>query len=142
MNRRIMHVTWLVSNPEAFFRDPGPTSRADRIVQGLTYEEWFELFFVVLGVGAEEIAHLKNSGRDARILEYDDEISDYPMLSRIHGVYWDSVFNAGEVQTLEDECRRLLKSSSNPLASKGLEKLLEICAEARNLGLSIYMMCN
>ena len=68
-----MHVTWLVSDTNAFERSPGPTSQRDCIVPGLTYKEWFELFFVVLGVRSEDTASLENCGRDARIVEFDED---------------------------------------------------------------------
>lgn len=137
-----MHVTWLVSNPDRFFENPGPTSSFDRIVPGLSYKEWYELFFVVLRVTGEEIPKSNGVELMVRADKFDTAIPEYPMLSRIHGVYSDAVFKSDEVQALEDECVRLAKPTSNPLALSGLRKLLKMCAEARTLGLSIFMMCD
>ena len=136
-----MHVTWLVSEPDRFFENPGPTSPSDRIVPGLTYQEWYELFFVTLGVGAASGSFI-GTGSSPRPAEFNNPIPEYPMLSRINGVYFDAVFQFDEVQALEDECIRLANSTLNPFALSGLKKLLRVCAEAKVLGLSIYMMCD
>jgi len=137
-----MHVTWLVLYPDRFFENPGPTSASDRIVLGLSYREWYELFFVTLGVDGKSYRPL--SEMDSSLLpdEFSDPIPEYPMLSRINGVYFDAVFESDEVQALENECLRLVQSTSNVHTSSGLRKLLDMCAEAKSLGLSIYMMCD
>lgn len=137
-----MHVTWLVSSPDRFFEHPGPTSPSDRVVPGLTYQEWVEIFFVELGLARVEFGPLTEEDLPLRPVEFTNPVPEYPMLSRINGVYFDAVFQSDEVQALEDECRRLTESTSNPLALSGLSKLLKACAEARALGLSIFMMCN
>jgi hypothetical protein len=137
-----MHVTWLVSDPHRFFENPGPTSPSDRVVPGLTYREWYELFFVVLGADGTEYGPLSETDPSPRPDHFDNPIPEYPMLSYINGVYLDAVFESDEVQALEDECIRLAKSTSSPLALSGLQKLLKMCAEARTLGLCIYMMCD
>ena len=137
-----MHITWLVSSPDRFFENPGPTSPSDRIVPGLTYQEWYELFFVVLGVAQAEFGPLTEKNFPIRPVEFSSPVPEYPMLSRINGVYFDAVFQSDEVQALEDECIRLAKSTSNPLALSGLKKVLRACADAKALGLSIYMMCD
>ena len=137
-----MHVTMLVSDPGRFFENPGPTSPSDRTVPGLTYREWYELFFVTLGVDGAEWGPLPETDSSPRPDEFTNPIPEYPMLSRINGVYFDAVFKSDEVQALENECVRLAKSTSSPLALSGLRKLLNMCAEARALGLSIFMMCD
>lgn len=137
-----MHVTWLVSDPDRFFEKPGPTSPSDRVVPGLTYREWYEMHFMVLS--ADGTGHGPFSETDSlpRPDHFDSPIPEYPMLSTINDVYLDVVFEAHEVQVLEDECNRLAKSTSNPHALSGLRKLLEMCADAKTLGLTIYMMCD
>jgi hypothetical protein len=135
-----MYVTWLVADTYAFDLDPGPTSNLDRRVPGLTYREWFEVFFVVLRVAPEKTAGLENCGRDAHISGFKEEIADYPMLSRICGITWDAVFESDEIQELEDECKRVLENNSNLLASQGLKKILFGCQEAKRLNLSLFMM--
>jgi len=137
-----MHVTWLVSDPDRFFENPGPTSLSDRVVPGLNYREWYELFFIVLGADGTEYGPFSETDSSPRPDHFDNPVTEYPMLSRINDVYLDVVFEAHEVQELEDECNRLANSTSNPHALSGLRKLLEMCADAKALGLSIYMMCD
>jgi len=135
-----MHVTWLVSDPDRFFEKPGPTSPSDRVIPGLTYREWYEMFFMVLSADGTEYGLFSETGSSPRPDHFDNPIPEYPMLSRINGVYFDAVFEALEVQVLEDECNRLANSTSNPHALSGLRKLRAMCADAKTLGVSIYMM--
>ena len=137
-----MHVIWLVSDPDRFFENPGPTSPSDRVVPGLTYREWYDLFFMVVGVDGTNYGPLSEADPSPRPDHFDNPIPEYPMLSRINDVHLDAVFGAHEVKVLEDECNRLAKSTSNPHALSGLRKLLQMCADAKALGLSIYMMCD
>ena len=139
---RGMHGTWLVSDPDAFFENPGPTSPNDRVVPfSLTYTEWYNLFFLVLRADEKKLAENRGSDHGVRIIEFEEEISGYPMLSRIRGPYYDAEYAADEVHLLEAECLRLLPTVSNAHARSGLEKLLNIAAEAKKSGLNIFMMC-
>ena len=138
---RTIHYTWLVADPDAFFQKPGPTSTRDiQMSTGLTYQEWRELFFVVLNADPEQLAGSTATGRP--ITEFDEEVPGLPMLSRINGLYLDAVFEANEVDLLEQEVKRLLSEVTNPLACSGLEKLLTITGRAKELGLSIFFMCD
>jgi hypothetical protein len=137
-----MHVTWLVSNPDRFFENPGPTSPADRIVPGLNYREWYTLFFVELGVDGGRWGPLADTDTSPRPDQFNDPVPEYPMLSRINGVYFDAVFKPDEIEALEEECKRLAKWTSNSLALNGLRKLLAACVDAKALSLGIYMMCD
>ena len=137
-----MHVTWLVANPDRFFENPGPTSPSDRVVPGLTYREWYELFFVVLRADGKDYGPFRETDSSPRPIKFDNPIPQYRMLSRINGVYFDAVFESDEVQELENECLRLAKSTSNPHALSGLTKLSRACGDAKALGLSILMMCD
>lgn len=62
------------------------------------------------------------------------------MLSRIQSDLDDVVFEKHEVAALETECRRAAAHTSNPLALRGLKKLLCMCEMASELGLSIYLL--
>jgi hypothetical protein len=137
-----MHVTWLVNDTDAFPINPGPTSERDRNLHfGVNYREWFALYFDVLGVGVKDL--LTNGASEvSRIAEFDEEIPDYPMLSRINGMLYDAVFESTEVDALRTECLRVQSQTTNQLALRGIEKLLRICDWALHLDLSIYLMCN
>jgi hypothetical protein len=138
-SNRTIHYTWLVSDTEAFFKKPGPTSPRDtNLPIGLTYQEWRELFFVVLNADPDQLAGSNASGRP--IMEFEEDIPGLPLLSRIDGVYRDAVFEANEVDLLEQEVKSLLSEVTNPLARSGLEKLLTITSRAKELGLSIFFM--
>ena len=141
-----MHVTWLVKDAEAFEMDPGPTSEHDRILHfGLKYREWLALYFDTLGVGSKWIPPVTETmslADNVMPSEFDEDITDFPMLSRICGILWDAVFEANEVEGLRQECLRVKSFATNPLALKGLDKLIQICAWAQRLNLSIFLMCN
>jgi len=137
-----MHVTWLVNDTEAFPINPGRTSERDRILHfGVNYREWFALYFQVLGVGGKDL--LTNDVSEVpRIAEFDEDIPDYPMLSRINGMLHDAVFESTEVGALRTECLRVQSQTTNERALSGIDKLLRICDWALHLDLSIYLMCN
>jgi hypothetical protein len=54
-------------------------------------------------------------GEATIIAEFDEEIPDYPMLSRISGEYYDAVFEKDEVEPLRGECLRAKSSTTNLL---------------------------
>jgi hypothetical protein len=41
------------------------------------------------------------------ISEFDEDIPDYPLLSRINGMLYDAVFETKEVEGLRQECLRV-----------------------------------
>lgn len=140
-----MHVTWLVHDVAAFEAHAGPTSKEDKVLPyGLSYQEWFELYFNVLGVdktGYDRWA--KENPEEAKhsvLGEFDEDIDGYPLLSRIKGARYDVMYKAEEVGLLRDECLKVKSNTTNPVALRGLEKLLRICHEAIVSGLSIYLM--
>jgi hypothetical protein len=141
-----MHVTWLVNDPEACSQNPGPTSERDRILHfGLKYREWLALYFDVLGVGSKwtpPVTQTTYLADDVIISEFTEDIPDYPLLSRINGKYYDAVFETNEIEGLRQECLRVKAFAANPLALKGLDKLIQICAWAHQLNLSIFLMCD
>ncbi|HEY5884084.1 MAG TPA: hypothetical protein VIT88_05320 [Pyrinomonadaceae bacterium] len=141
-----MHVTWLVKDTDAFFLNPGPTSERDRALHfGLKYREWLALYFDVLGVGRKWNSPITESTPipdDVIISEFDEDIPDYPLLSRINGKYHDAVFEANELEGLRQECLRVKSFAANPLAVRGLDKLIQICEWAQRLNLSIFLMCD
>jgi hypothetical protein len=141
-----MHVTWLVKGTEAFFKNPGPTSDHDRTLSfGLNYHEWLALYFDALGVdrsGFDKIVAEAPEGQKCLLSEFDEEISGYPLLSRINGIYRDAVFESDEIGTLRQECLQVKSETSNPIALKGVDKLLKICDLAQQLDVSIFLMCD
>jgi hypothetical protein len=75
-----MHVTWLVTNTEAFALNPGPTSERDRVLHfGLKYREWLALYFDVLGVGGEWVPPVTDTTllANGMISQFDEDIPDY-----------------------------------------------------------------
>lgn len=141
-----MHVTWLIRDVAAFQNQPGPTSELDRLLPfSLTYQEWYALYFDVLKVDNGEYKkwleeHPKEAQDSLPPIEFEGEARDYPMLSRICGYLCDAVFEAEEVKQLRQECLRVRSMTSNPLALRGVEKLLRLCDEAERSGLNIYLM--
>ena len=140
-----MHVTWLVQIA-AFQQHPGPTSIRDRSLKfGLSYKEWYAVYFDVLRVDKGEYTVGRGAPNEAqdrfRPIEFDGEIEGFPMLSRICGYLYDAIFEADEVEQLRRECLRVKSMTSNLLALQGVDELLRICAEAQALKLSIYLMC-
>ena len=144
-----MHSTWLVRDTKAF-GTKGETSKQDRPLNfGLTYQEWLAIYFDALGLdksGYErwtaKTPSLSQRSVITILTEFDEEISGYPILSRIRSPFYDAVFESDEVGRLRQECLRVQASTSNAVALHGLEKLLRICDYAENLGLSIYLVSN
>lgn len=141
-----MHVTWLVKDVIAFQSWPGPTSEKDCTLPfGLTYEEWFALYFDVLVVDQGEYQdwverHPDEAQTVLPPIEFKGEISGYPLLSRICGYLCDACFELSELEQLRQECLRVQSTTSNQLALSGLEKLLQITTEAETRGLNVYLM--
>lgn len=142
-----MHVTWLVRDIAAFQEHPGPTSPDDLSLEfGVTYNEWYALFFDVLRADKGEYERwLKDHPNEAQNsispIEFDEDVEGYPMLSRIRGYLYDAIFEVAEIEQLRQECLRVQSTTSNALALQGVNKLLRICDEAQNLNLNIYLMC-
>lgn len=139
--------TWLVENAKAFFYNPGAASKRDRHLNfGLHYQEWLALYFDVLRLdksgfdrwATEHPEEAKNS----YIGEFNQEIPGYPMLSRIHAILDDAVFEGDEVKQLRQECSLVKSNTSNAVALSGLDKLILICDWAQKLNLNIYLMCD
>ena len=84
--------------------------------------------------------HPKEAQGSLPPIEFVNVVPDYPMLSRICGYLCDAVFELEEVEQLRQECLRVKATTSNPLALRGIKKLLRVCDEAQKLGLNIYLM--
>lgn len=142
-----MPMIWLVRDTQAFGLE-GRTSPDDRSVEfRITYQEWLAIYFDALGIdksGYDEVAAKRAAlGQPKSFLtELDEEIPDFPMLSRIQGPFHDAVFEADEVNALRQECLQVQTKTSNPLALEGMRKLLLICDRAQSLGLSVYLISN
>jgi hypothetical protein len=144
-----MHSIWLVSDTRAF-GTKGETCEQDHSVGwSLTYQEWLAIYFDALGLdksGYEKWAAKKvvlgQHNVVSILTEFDEEITGFPMLSRIRGPFHDAVFELNELDALRNECLQVQSSTSNALALRGLEKLLLICDRAQKLRLSIYFVSN
>jgi hypothetical protein len=143
-----MPVIMLIRDTEAFVTT-GKGSKQDCLLDiSLTYREWLSIFFDALGLdktGFEQVkAERKSSSDGVPVVlgEFDDEIPDFPLLSRIRGPYHDAVFEVNEIDDLREECLRVQANTQNTLALQGMEKLLIISAQAGQLGLSICFVSN
>ena len=114
------------------FRWPTPTSDVDRTLNfGLTYEEWYALFFQVLG--KSEIR------TEIHPVDFQGEIEDYPLLSRLNDIHDAAIVERSEAGELEGECLRAEAASTNNVAAQRcLRKLLLICRWAESLKTGIY----
>ena len=115
------------------FRWPIPTSDVDkRLDFGPTYDEWYALFFQVLGKSRGQM-------ENARPVDFQGEVDGYPILSRLNDIHDDAAVEESEVSKLESECLRLEAiSRDNSAATKCLKKLLLICRWAEDLKTGIY----
>jgi hypothetical protein len=114
------------------FHWPTPTSDVDKGLDfGLTYDEWYALFFQVLG---------KSEGQtEVHPVDFQGKVDGYPILSRLNDIHDDAAVEESEVAELESECLRLeVISRDNVAAQKCLRKLLLICRWAKNLKTGIY----
>lgn len=144
-----MPMIWLVRDTKAFGLD-GRTSPDDRSVEfRLTYQEWLAIFLDALGVdkdGYEKWAAKRvvigQPGVVTLLTKIDEEVPEYPMLSRMRGPYHDVAFERDELEDLHKECLRAKALTSNRLALQGLDKLIHVYDQAKELGLSIYFVSN
>jgi hypothetical protein len=114
------------------FQWPTPTSDVDkRLNFGLTYHEWYALFFQVLGKSGDQV--------EGHRVDFQGEVDGYPTLSRLNDIHDDAAVEESEVGKLESECLRLeVISRDNAAATKCLRKLLLICRWAADLKTGIY----
>jgi hypothetical protein len=114
------------------FHSSTPTSDVDeRLDFGLTYDEWYTLFFQIL----------KKSEGQAELhpVDFQGKVDGYPILSRLNDIHDDAAVEESEVGELESECLRLEEiSKDNAMAQKCLRKLLLICHWAKDLKTGIY----
>jgi hypothetical protein len=114
------------------FHWPTPTSEVDRKLSvGLTYDEWYSLFFQVLrkSVGQSE----------DRPVDFQEPVDGYPILSRLNDIHDDVTVEQFEVRQLRSECLRVEAiSTGNTAAQKCLRKLLLICRWAEESKTGIY----
>ncbi len=139
--------TWLVEDAKAFFYNPGAASERDRHLNfGLNHKEWLALYFDVLGLNRSGFDKLvgehPSEAQNNFISGFDEEIPDYPMLSRIDNILHDAIFEGDEVEQLRQECLRVKSGTTNVSALRGLEKLIHICDWVRSLNLNIFLMCD
>lgn len=104
--------------------------------------EWSALFHYVLRVTDREPLVADEDfaewGERQRV-RFQKSIAEYPMLGRIWDTYIDVSYRPEEIPQLRDECLQVKASTSNPVALRGLEKLIAACDEALkdSLGLSL-----
>jgi hypothetical protein len=72
--------------------------------------------------------------------QFQESIPDYPMLGRIWDTYIDVHYQPEEVRQLRDECLRVKSSTSNPVALRGLDKLIAACDGALKGGLGLSLL--
>jgi hypothetical protein len=114
------------------FRWPTPTSDADETLDfGITYDEWYALFFQALG---------KSEGQTgSHPVDFQREVDGYPILSRLHDIHDSATVDASEVGRLESECLRLnALSKDNAAVERCARKLLLMCRRATDLKTGIY----
>jgi hypothetical protein len=71
--------------------------------------------------------------------KFQESLPSYPMLGRIWDTYIDVNYEPQEIYRLRDECLLVKASTSQPVALRGLEKLIAACDEAIELGLGLQM---
>lgn len=115
----------------------------------MTYQEWLAIYLDGLGVDKDGYKNwaakkviLGQPAPATMLTEIDEVIPSFPMLSRIRGPYHDVVFEFHEIDDLRKKCLRAKAGTSNVLAWQGLEKLIHVYDQARQLGLSIYFVSN
>lgn len=73
-------------------------------------------------------------------IRFQDSLAQYPMLARIWDTYTDVAYQPEEIYQLRDECLRVKASTSNPLALRGMDKLIAACNEALKIGSGVLLM--
>lgn len=144
-----MQSVWLVRDTQVF-GTKGETSGEDRSMElRLTYGEWLAIYFDALGLDKNTYSNWTTNkassfqkGVITLVTEFDEDISEFPILSRIRSPFRDVVFELNEVEDLRAECLRVKARTSNSEALRGIEKLLHVENLARQLGLSIYLVSN
>lgn len=115
------------------FHWPTPTSDVDEMLNfGITYDEWYALFFEILG---------KSGGGQpgTRPVDFQGEVVGFPILSRLNDIHDNARVDAAEVGKLKDECLRLeMISRDNAMVERCLRKLLLMCRWAVDLKTGIY----
>ena len=104
-------------------------------------QEWTALFREVLGCpeGPSLASDSVEKREEKRRLQFQESIPDYPMLGRIWDIYIDVSYQPEEIFRLRDECLRVKESTSNPMAIRGLEKLIAGCDAALKIGTGLLL---
>jgi hypothetical protein len=114
-------------------------------IDDLESDQWTALFFDVLGcpeaepfVQGEDInEYHKRFG-----WEFQQAITDYPMLGRIWDFYADVWYEPEEIEQLRRECLKVHASTSNTTALEGLRLLLRGCDEASKAKLGLFLVAD
>ena len=111
---------------------PAPTSVVDKQLDfGLTYDEWYALYFEVLGKSADLTIR--------RPVDFQGEIPGYVILSRLNDIHDGAMVDASEVAALEMECLQLEPTAAgNSTAQRCLKKLILICKWAKDLNTGVW----
>jgi hypothetical protein len=102
----------------ALFRDALHAKDRDPFVHGEAIDKW----------------------RERQRVRFQESIPDYPMLGRIWDTYIDVSYQPEEISHLRDECLRVKASTSNPVALRGLDKVIAACDEALKGGLGLSLL--
>jgi len=109
--------------------------------EGLLASEWVSLFEDVLECPAvQPLSDFEDRAtwEQRQGERYKEALPRFPMLARIWHTYIDAYFNEKEVIPLRAECLELC-ATSNPLASKALNKLLTACDKAISGRVGLYL---
>ncbi len=80
-----------------------------------------------------------NEWTEKHRIRFQGSIPNYPMLGRIWDTYIDVSYHPEEMSQLRDECLRVKATTSNPVALRGLDKLIHGCDEAIKYGLGLQL---
>jgi hypothetical protein len=104
----------------ALFRDALRTKDREPLVAGEDLDKW----------------------RERQRVLFQESIAEYPMLGRIWDTYIDVNYQPEEISQLRDECLRVKANTSNPVALRGLDKLVAACDEALKGTLGLSLLCD
>lgn len=120
----------LTPNPASFDVRVRPSSPDDEVLSfGIRMSEHDALF--------------QELGADWEKFQHDDSLPilpTYPLLSRLNDFYGDAVYQPREIDALLVECMRAEQVASDPMAVRGLDKLIRIARWAQKSNRGIYFL--
>lgn len=141
-----MFSVWVVKDLDAFrekvFSDDfRPASDLDkRLHAKILYEEWASLLFGVLGADVKQYREWVKRWRSGETSDFFI-VEKYPLLSRLNDNFVDVDYSQDEIQLLKMEAIGLIETQADNLASNLLNVVLDICNQAQQDNLCIYLVC-